>query len=193
MAVEEQEYFSVTAGNGLSPVTRAQKGPVKKAKQQSQKSGSRATSFLQGITVGTVLLIPVGVWCWVRPGGTEFAPAVTEEAAPTSKTAGKAGKRVAAGAPKRKPVKANTAVALPPARIDSGRPSVRMESDPPPPIAASTPAAIPTSRLVAKPPADDTMQEFDDPQKPKKSVWRTLSSPFRGKSKPSDVQPVQNN
>jgi hypothetical protein len=122
-----------------------------------------------------VLLIPVGVWCWVRPGGgEEIIQSDVKETAPASKTAGKSNKRPVAGV-KRKPVKTGSGASLPPATIDmGGRPRLVVESDPPPAaVAAPTAAATSASQLVAKP-AAQVSEEFDEPQKPKKGIWRTL-------------------
>ena len=186
MAADESEYFSGYVGNGLSPVERANKkaATAKKAKAKSQKSP--LASILQGITIGTVLLIPVGVWCWVRPAETIVTPAIEPEAA--SKTAGKAGgKRPAASAAKRKPVKPSVAalpqpaLTRPPARIDAGR----VDSGRPDPPAVVREAPVPASNLVPKAAAEEP-EIFDSPAKPKKGVWKTLASPFRKNKTPPE-------
>jgi hypothetical protein len=179
MAVEETEYFSLNQGNGLSPVARPQKNSGSKtaAKKAQAPQRSSLTSFFQGITLGTVLLIPVGVWCWVRIGApsSQEVPAI-EEAHPTK------AKQPAGAAWKRKPVKAHVAPAgfpPPPVHQAVSAPVTPLAEPPPLALTPTPPLTIPTSNLVPR--VDDQNQFNDSAQKPKKGVWKTITSPFRGK------------
>lgn len=179
MAVEEVEYYSHTQSNGVSGGVRSSKTKqAPKRKQQAATRGSsRFTSFFQGITLGTVLLIPVGVWCWIRVD--EIAPS-PEVRATQVKTPVVKGKPAGASA-KRKPMRAST-VAVPAPRlteVDMVKARSQVDAEPPPPIAAPTPAATPLSTQIPR----VTDQEFSDSGQKKKGVWRTLASPFRGKAK----------
>jgi hypothetical protein len=187
MAVEETEYFSLNQGNGLSPLDRpVKKGTAKKAKAANSAKDSRLRPFLQGITVGTVLLIPVGVWCWVRADLPQAGP-VVEESRPS---AGKSSKQAAS---KRKPVKvrpASTATRLP-AGVQSSQPLAArptitvVDSDPPPfiPPAAQAPVATPQAELAPTTAGGEDLQSGGGEQKPKKNLWKTITAPFRGKNK----------
>jgi len=183
MAAEETEYHSLNQGNGLSPIERStKKGTGKKRAKAQSGNGSKLTPFLQGITVGAVLLIPVGVWCWVRVDVPQVAPAAEESRATSSK-----GSKQAAS--KRKPVKPRTATAVPPARIHSvtGGEAIQasapvVDSDPPP---VSAPAPAPTAvvpQANVEPMASvDEFQPATTGQKPKKNVWKAIAAPFRAK------------
>jgi hypothetical protein len=198
MAAEETEYYSLHAGNGRSPVERTDKNRTaakkKNAKQESGK-GSRITPYLQGITVGTVLLIPLGVWCWVRVPADD-APA-TEESTTAHATASKSSKQSAANAAsKRKPVKTTRAAAIPATRIETAAPTIyglepapapaprasAAANDPLPPSVTAAPAPVPAFKLLPEATEqEDTSIEIT--RKPKKGVWKTITSPFRGKNK----------
>ena len=176
MAVEEVEYYSLHQGNGRSLGDREGKAKAKK-KTKRQGSSSGFTSFVQGVTLGTVLLIPVGVWCWVRVD--DLAPK-TQADEITNKAKSARTKPAANPVSKRKPMRISTArsAAAPKATVV---PLNRLaEAEPPPklPLAPpSSPVAVP---LVIRP-APELAEDI--PQKPKKGVWRTLSTPFRGKGK----------
>ncbi len=179
MAVEEVEYFSFTQGNGVSGGVRDTKTKqvTKKKPKAAARQGGRFTSFFQGITLGTVLLIPVGVWCWVR---MDEIAVVTEPSPSLAKTpaAGK-GKSVAV---KRKAVKP-LAVAVPAPRItevDMMKARSLVDAEPLPlPVATPEPAAVPvTTRLPRV-----TEDEFGNAPANKKGVWKAITSPFRGKGK----------
>ena len=184
MAVEEAEYYSLHQGNGLSGGVRSSRSQPAPKKQKADP-GSRGglTSFLQGITLGTVLLIPVGVWCWVRVDDTAPRAAVQEPA--TRPTPGK-GKH-ASVAPKRRPPmrsSAGTAPQLSPpvTEVDSMKAKSLVEFDPPPPVIdVPAPAAVPATSEVPRVVEEETSD--NNPEKPKKGIWRTLASPFRGKSR----------
>ena len=195
MAVEEAEYYSLHQGNGVSggvrdsPAPRSKKKP-KPAAASTRRSSSGMTSFLQGITLGTVLLIPVGVWCWVKVNEST-PPVETQETQTKAKTA--KGKPAPPVAPKRKPMRAtNTGPALL-RGADAGAVKAKalVETDQPPAIPVPVPTApAPVASQIPR----VNNESFEEP-KEKKSIWRTLSSPFRGKTKPPNPpQPdVDNN
>ncbi|HEY3740382.1 MAG TPA: hypothetical protein VGL53_11080 [Bryobacteraceae bacterium] len=164
MAVEETEYFPLTQSNGMSPVVRAAaKGTTKKAvKQVKTNNGSRLVPFFQGITVGAVLLVPLGVWCWVRADTVvENAPAIVEHAPAKSN---------AATAWKRRPVKAHAAVASTPAVVRPvAQAAPAVDADPPPVVLSPAPSH-----------ADEQEHVIETS---KKGVWKTVTAPFRGKIK----------
>ena len=193
MAVEEAEYYSLHQGNGVSGGTRSESStkraaPKSKARAQSA-SATRLTPFLQGITLGAVLLIPVGVWCWVRAdeianpfdAQEASAPAVTVKAKQTSVPA------------KRKPMR-SAAPAAPSVVRATAAGAVRTKRESP---RAVTPAPVESGPSVSPPvaepasitrPPDEESTGAGAGQKPKKGVWRTLASPFRDRSK-DPIQP----
>ena len=188
MAVEEVEYYSLHQGNGLSGGVREtspSKGKSKskaQPKTRTQRKGSNSgfTSFIQGITLGTVLLIPVGVWCWVRV--EEIAPQAQMDEVPNkAKTAkGKAG---ASAVGKRKPMRVSGTVPVAAPKPVVAPVTRLTAAEPPPPLPIATPPTVVLPPGVSQVPQ---LAENAEPlQKQKKGVWRTLSSPFRGKSKPS--------
>ena len=181
MAVEETEYYSLHQGNGVSGGVRETRSkPAKKKKVAGTgRSRSGVTSFLQGITLGTVLLIPVGVWCWVRVD--DIAPtAETQEVQSKAKTAAKG--KAAPAATKRKPLRAVPVVAAP-ARVldsDAGIKIKALVDVEPPPLVVAPPVAV--SIPIATDPIQKLAEDVGSSQKPEKRVWRTISAPFRGKS-----------
>lgn len=177
MAVEETEYYSIQQGNGVSggvreiPSIKAK--PTKKI--QSSRSKPAMTSFLQGITLGTVLLIPVGVWCWVKIDGTTAVVSKPREVVKTKASKGK-GAPVAA---KRKPMKLLAPASAKSIPTPSGGPARIAEVDPPPAIPTQVPIIVP--QAVTQPP--QVSEEFVEAQKAKKGFLRTLAAPFSGKGK----------
>ncbi len=104
MAVEQTDYFTFHQSNGVSGGVRsAQTTPASKHNKGRSKTGAKTTftPFFQGITLGAVLLIPVGVWCWVRVN-VMAAPVEVQE----TSTRPQAAKAKQAGATKRKPMRA---------------------------------------------------------------------------------------
>lgn len=172
MAVEETEYFPLTQGNGMSPVVRATaKGTTKKAvKQVKANNGSKLVPFFQGITVGAVLLVPLGVWCWVRTDTVvETTPAIVEHAPAKPK---------AATAWKRRPIKPHTAVSSAPAVVHPAAAQTAPPVDADPPPVVLSPAPAPMANLSPAPAEQDRTVET-----PKRGVWKTVTAPFRGKIK----------
>ena len=167
MAVEEVEYYSLHQGNGRLLDDRGGKAQPKKKSTKRQGSSSGFTSFVQGVTLGTVLLIPVGVWCWVR--ADDLAPkAQADEIQNKAKSART--KPVANAVSKRKPMRISTAgsAAAPKAVV---APANRLaEAEPPPPLPVAPPSS-PVAVPLAIRPAPELAEEV--PQKPKKGVWST--------------------
>jgi hypothetical protein len=179
MAVEEQEYFTFSAGNGLAPVTRPQAAAGKakgKAKPEARSSGG-IKPFLQGITLGTVLLIPAGVWFWVRMAPDQTVSAA-EETAPAHPAA-KGSKSATGYGYRRKPLKA----VLPAAKVkteESNRQPGSLVVTEPPPAVVSTP--IPAASPLVQVPKIPEDSESLVPERPKKNIWHKLAAPFRGKN-----------
>lgn len=102
--MDQTDYFTFHQGNGVSGGVRsAQTDPSPKQTKARSKAGAKTTltPFFQGITLGAVLLIPVGVWCWVRVD-VMAAPVEVQE----TSTRPQAVKGKQAGATKRKPMRA---------------------------------------------------------------------------------------
>ena len=167
-----------------------------KAKPHGNKTQARAnskpalagksgwTSFVQGITLGAVLLIPVGVWCWVR--ADEVAPAV-EAQVPAGKAKAAKGKSLPVA--KRKPMRLSPAPA--PRAVSSVPVGVGMPEPPPfVPVPVPTPGVAPLATTV--PHLD---QDINTAPPPKKGLWKTITSPFRTKSKdaPARNEPTGEN
>ena len=188
MAVEEVDYSTLHQGNGVSGgvrESRSQPAPKNtKTKKKAAGSNRSITSFVQGVTLGAVLLIPVGVWCWVRAGDSGIASVEAQQ--PSSgrpKVAGKA--KPGAGVAKRKslPVRLGSSAVVAAPRITGADPVVEVE----PPAAVFVPPVAPESMAVV----NQVGEEVEVAPKEKKGVWRTVSGPFRGKSKvnPPQLEP----
>jgi hypothetical protein len=185
MAAEEVEYFSLHQGNGVSGGVRSAAANPKTKARRSNSSASKLTPFLQGITLGTVLLIPFGVWCWVRVGDTGLGFGRTE--VPVRPAAVKP--KPAPPAYRRKAVRAVPAsVATPqvqPVEVIQ-EPAVRQQQQPiaaepepppaPPPVAPASGGSDSSMSMVAEP----APQNDSTGQKPRKGIWRSMAAPFKG-------------
>lgn len=200
---DEEDYFH-DSRNGVSGVrstpSRAGKSSVAQNKPRQAK---HLNPILQGIMLGTVLLIPVGAWYWMRSNSAPVA--VPVEGNPKA-AAGRSNKSAlpATSVRQRKPLikaagsggEGNPGASPVPGRVTGAGQS---ESAGPPPAAESAvrrvppaTATTPTAGSSNERPAmtkmpslveDTTVME----DQPKKSVWKKLASPFRGGSGSSGV------
>ena len=193
MAVEEAEYYTLHQGNGVSGGVRSSRNKPSSRKTKAEPgSGGGLTSFLQGITLGTVLLIPVGVWCWVRVDDAAPRPATQE---PSSRPTARKGKQAAPSSKRKPPMRPGAAVAPQwqprVTEVDTMKSKSLVEPRQPPsmiesPVPAPIPARNEVPRVAEEEPSDN------NPEKPKKGIWRTLASPFKGKSKDGPPSPPSN-
>lgn len=175
--MEQTDYFTFHQGNGVSGGVRSAQAnsPSKQAKGRSKaRAKTSFTPFFQGITLGAVLLIPVGVWCWVRVD-VMAAPIEVQE----TSTRPQVVKGKQAGAIKRKPMRA--APQQRPRNSEVPRIHVLVPREPgsPPTLVPSIPVKPPETSQI---PRANEEEGIGEPARPKKSLWKSLSSAFRGRT-----------
>jgi hypothetical protein len=179
MAVEETEYFSPTVGNGVM-VERKREAPATGRSARGTHAtvsapANRLMPFVQGITLGAVLMIPFGVWWWAQ------SPAVAATDPGTSAQAVTAKGKQSKALPKKKAYRAG---AVPPAvknqpKADSGSKAVAAPDqsfEAPPPISVDVPLAAPKAIAVEIPAPNPVVEPATSG---KKGLVRTLVTPFQ--------------
>jgi hypothetical protein len=189
MAAEEIEYFSPTVSSGASGVRR--EAPSRAPSRTPSDTNARkqptnkVTPFVQGATLGVVLMIPFGVWWW-----SQSSPAaVVENPADAQTAASKLAKpALGAGANNKKkayrpPVSAAKPRTVPePGRIHQG-PSEEVQNAARPSATVEPPATVQPRPLATEIPPPPAAENAPASTEGKKSFLKTLTSPFR-KSKP---------
>ena len=175
MAVEELEYFAPTVGNGMRTATmeaKPSRGRVATAKKSRSGSATgRMLPFVQGLTLGVVLMIPFGVWWWAQsPGATPAADPVGASPAVSKAKSAKAAvpkKRVVRTAPTGSAAAANVPYRIDdggsPERANTASSGVPIEVRPGPrPIASETPSqrTLPTPLHKSKPKITGVEEQF---------------------------------